>query len=211
MAKIKAGILSKVSGKVAGVVGSTWKGQNYLRELVKPANPNTPLQREQRGKMASVVACARHFTGDVFRPYLDKFLKRMSGYNWFVRENIAKFSGENHSLVSALTWTFGTLQSGTATFGLRASDCFVGQGEEVPSLPSGHRGVAVAIAYNATTDTAAVAVEDMQAEGPGIRAEDHMPLHVGDKMALGLFYVDMDANGVVQQISTAHSRFGALT
>ena len=44
MAKIKAGILSKVSGKVAGVVGGTWKGTNYLRELVKPANPNTPLQ-----------------------------------------------------------------------------------------------------------------------------------------------------------------------
>ena len=30
----------------------TWKGTNYLRELVKPANPNTPLQQAQRGKMS---------------------------------------------------------------------------------------------------------------------------------------------------------------
>ena len=41
MGIIQSGILSPVSGKVAGVVGGKWKDKAYLRAWVKPANPNS--------------------------------------------------------------------------------------------------------------------------------------------------------------------------
>jgi len=88
MAKIKSGILSKVQGKVAGVVGATWKGQNYLRELVKPGNPNTPAQQLQRGKMSVAVKASRTFLAPVLTRFVSKFVKNMSAYNWFVKQNI---------------------------------------------------------------------------------------------------------------------------
>lgn len=89
MAKIRAGILSKVQGKVGGVVGATWKGKNYLREHVKPSNPNTPAQQLQRGKMSVAVKAAGFFLGGVLTRFTNKFVKDMSAYNWFVKQNIA--------------------------------------------------------------------------------------------------------------------------
>lgn len=108
MAIIKAGILSKVSGKVAGVVGSTWKGQNYLRERVKPANPNTALQQRQRGKMRSVVAYSRGILGNVLAIFVDPFCKNFSGYNWFVKNNIAKIDAESGFFTAAPDIAFGS-------------------------------------------------------------------------------------------------------
>ena len=89
MAKIRAGILSKVQGKVGGVVGATWKGKNYLREHVKPSNPNTPAQQLQRSKMSVAVKGASYFLGGVLTRFTNKFVKEMSAYNWFVKQNIA--------------------------------------------------------------------------------------------------------------------------
>ncbi|AND65190.1 hypothetical protein AX766_12745 [Flavobacterium covae] len=56
MGKIGRGILGGVSGKVANVVGSRWKGIDYIR--AKPqsvANPRTLLQVNQRTKFALVL------------------------------------------------------------------------------------------------------------------------------------------------------------
>ena len=94
MAKIRAGILSKVQGKVGGVVGATWKGKNYLREHVKPSNPNTPAQQLQRGKMSVAVKGAGYFLGGVLTRFTNKFVKDMSAYNWFVKQNIAEKSSQ---------------------------------------------------------------------------------------------------------------------
>lgn len=91
MAIIKAGILSNVSGAVAGVVGGTWKGRNYLRARVTPANPNTPAQQTQRSKMSKCVAFAKLILGTVLNVYVDPYQKTMSGFNWFVKNNIALF------------------------------------------------------------------------------------------------------------------------
>lgn len=108
MAKIKSGILSKVQGKVAGVVGATWKGQNYLRELVKPGNPNTPAQQLQRGKMSVAVKASRTFLAPVLTPYLSKFVKNMSAYNWFVKQNIAD-SASPSTDIKNLMLSFGSM------------------------------------------------------------------------------------------------------
>jgi len=89
MGVIRSGILSRVSGKVAGVVGGSWKDKAYLREYVIPANPNTVPQQIQRLKMAQVVAFAVNLVGQVFNVYTDKFERGMSGFNRFVKDNIA--------------------------------------------------------------------------------------------------------------------------
>lgn len=98
MARLRAGILGNIRGKVAGVVGGQWKDKNYVREYVKPANPNTAAQIVQRDLMKGAVAFCKFLVGPVFNAYTDKFLKSMSGFNFFIKENITEF-------VAVPTWT----------------------------------------------------------------------------------------------------------
>lgn len=93
MAVIRSGVLGRLSGKVASVVGGTWKGINYVREKVKPANPNTPLQQAQRSNMRFVVAWVRSLIALVLIPYVNRFVRRKSGYNFVVQRNIMNFEG----------------------------------------------------------------------------------------------------------------------
>jgi hypothetical protein len=93
MGVIQSGILSKVSGKVAGVVGGSWKDKAYLRSYVIPANPNTAAQQTQRTKMSDAVNFCKTLVGPVFNAYTDPFQKKMSGFNFFVKRNIDEFDG----------------------------------------------------------------------------------------------------------------------
>lgn len=93
MARLRSGILGNIRGKVAGVVGSQWKDKNYLREYIKPANPNTAAQQVQRGYMTEAVAFCKTLVGPIFNSYTDKFQKSMSGFNRFIKTNIALFDG----------------------------------------------------------------------------------------------------------------------
>lgn len=92
MARIRSGVLGNIRGKVAGVVGGQWKDKNYLREYVKPANPKTVDQEAQRSKMSRTVAFCKPLVGPIFNAYTDKFQKSMSGFNRFVKTNIAFFT-----------------------------------------------------------------------------------------------------------------------
>lgn len=93
MAVLRSGILGNIRGKVAGVVGSQWKDRNYVREYVKPANPNTAAQQVQRTAMSDVVDFCKSLVGPIFNAYTDKFQKSMSGFNFFIKRNIAEFDG----------------------------------------------------------------------------------------------------------------------
>lgn len=146
MAKIRAGILSKVQGKVGGVVGATWKGKNYLREHVKPSNPNTPAQQLQRGKMSVAVKSASYFLGGVLTRFTNKFVKDMSAYNWFVKQNIALKASPDTKL-NAFKLCFGNLATpemgsenfAEATGGGIAFDGF--------TLPTPRAGTSIAVIY----------------------------------------------------------------
>lgn len=85
---ISMGLLGSVRKKVGPVVSATWKGINYLRSYVIPANPNTPNQQIQRSRMRSIVDIARQLLPSVLQPYWDPFAVKMSGYNYFVSQNI---------------------------------------------------------------------------------------------------------------------------
>lgn len=201
MAIIKAGILSKVSGKVAGVVGGTWKGKNYLRELVKPANPNTAAQQAQRGKMAFVVASARQLVGDVLNPFLNKFCKTMSGYNYFCRENIKRIGGTPLAFTEAPVLSFGTLPTGAIVAGSVESNSAVNFAV-VPSVPTGHtlKGIAVIMRDNGDVLSKEVVNSPVAnadyAQLPELAAGTYKVFGVG-------FFADFDANGILQQISAS--------
>jgi len=92
MGKIKAGILSPVSGKIGGVVGGKWKDQAYLRSFVIPANPRSADQTIQRNLFGKCVDFAKPIVGPVFNVYTDKFQPKMSGFNFFVKRNIKIFT-----------------------------------------------------------------------------------------------------------------------
>lgn len=134
MAKIQAGILSQVRGAVGGVVGGTWKGKNYLRQRVTPANPNTVAQQEKRGEFGRAVAFAKTILGPVLNVYVDPFQKYMSGFNWFIKQNKTKFTESPD--YSTLILTDGKLTPVTALGGnVSAGVAHVGyEGLEYPGL-----------------------------------------------------------------------------
>lgn len=58
MARVSGPLMSlDASGKFADtMVASIWKGRNYMRKYVIPANPNTAAQSTHRGKFKDAVA-----------------------------------------------------------------------------------------------------------------------------------------------------------
>lgn len=89
MAKLRGGILGNIRGKVAGVVGGQYKDVNTLREYVKPANPNTDAQQAARSVFGLAVLIMRPLVGSLCNPFLDKFQRSMSGFNWLIKHNYA--------------------------------------------------------------------------------------------------------------------------
>ena len=95
MGKIKQGILGGFSGKVGGVVGSSWKGIAVMKAMpLSVANPRTAPQVAQRTLFGNVAQFAVMILAAVIKPLWDRFAIRMSGYNEFIQTNIDLFSGE---------------------------------------------------------------------------------------------------------------------
>jgi len=93
MGKIKQGILGGFSGKVANVVGSSWKGIAVMKSLpLSVANPRTAAQVAQRTKFTNVTLFASSILADIIKPLWDRFAQEMSGFNDFVRTNIDLFT-----------------------------------------------------------------------------------------------------------------------
>ena len=93
MAKVVGPFLAlDASGTFGGIItASIWKGRNYVRQHVVPANPNTAAQIVQRDKMAAaVLAWQGTYSGtqaewntaaqDVYPP--------ISGFNYYVSQHI---------------------------------------------------------------------------------------------------------------------------
>ena len=92
MASGKQGILGALSGRVANVVCSSWKGIAVFKSLpASVANPRTVAQIAQRTKMAYVVLFASKINTALIKPLWDRFQSQKSGYNAFVQANISLF------------------------------------------------------------------------------------------------------------------------
>lgn len=94
MGVIKRGILGGVSGKVANVVGASWKGIAYLKSLpLSVANPRTAAQMIQRNAMSSITREFSPVLTSLIQPLWNRFAVQMSGFNHFVQVNIGLFAG----------------------------------------------------------------------------------------------------------------------
>lgn len=200
MAKIKSGILSKVQGKVAGVVGATWKGQNYLRELVKPGNPNTPGQQLQRSKMSVAVKASRTFLAPVLSPFVGKFVKNMSAYNWFVKQNIAD-SASPSSNIKNLMLSFGTVTPPVFV----ADDCTLAanamsvENVVAPAVPAGHAVHAVIGICTPDAETSSYAIVPATAGQEVANLKAPLINEFTGKIFVSVFFIDTTDYGTANQ------------
>lgn len=112
MGVIKQGILGGFSGRVAGVVGSSWKGIPVIKSLpLSVANPNTAAQQAQRGKFSGIVALASLLLATTVKPLWDRFSSKASGYNDFVKANIDVFVGDVLTTFADLKISIGKMAS----------------------------------------------------------------------------------------------------
>lgn len=96
MGVIKRGILGGFSGKVANVVGSSWKGISVMRSLpLSVANPKTNAQIQVRNKFSTVARYGSQLLSTIIKPLWDRFAQEMSGYNAFVKVNYERYDEEN--------------------------------------------------------------------------------------------------------------------
>ena len=109
MGRILQGILGGFSGKVGPVVGASWKGIEYMRSYVKPANPQSDSQVVQRAKFSAIVALARDVLSSLLNTYWDPFLSSMSGFNRFIQVNIGTLDG-SYELGVTSKMALGTLE-----------------------------------------------------------------------------------------------------
>lgn len=101
MAKIKQGILGGFSGKVAGVVGTSWKGRAVMKSRpLSVSNPKTEAQVSQRGKFSDIAALASEILTTFVQPVENPISGDISGYNLFVKDNKQAFD-EAHQIVMA--------------------------------------------------------------------------------------------------------------
>lgn len=113
MAKVTSGILGIVKGKCSGVVFATWKGKNYARALVIPANPQSDLQMAQRGLMGAIVYFCKQILTTIIQPYWDPMSTTLSGWNLIVKKNLDSMS--NDTDWANLKISDGSLEGATIT------------------------------------------------------------------------------------------------
>lgn len=105
---ITQGILGKVSGKVGPVVGGDWKGINYLRGYVIPANPQSPDQTTQRTRFTVIQDYVRQVLSTLVQPYWDQYQSGQSGYNAVMSDWLFNADVTN-DLIAACSISKGTL------------------------------------------------------------------------------------------------------
>lgn len=94
MAKIKQGILGGFSGKVANVVGTSWKGRAVMKsQPLSVSNPRTESQQEQRGKFSDIAKLASQILTQFVQPVENPISGDISGYNKFCKDNKTAFDG----------------------------------------------------------------------------------------------------------------------
>lgn len=88
MGKIKRGILGGFSGKVANVIGGSWKGIAYMRsQPLSVSQPNTAAQLQQRSAFSNLVEIAQLLLLVYIQPLWNRLAVRQSGYNFWIQQN----------------------------------------------------------------------------------------------------------------------------
>ena len=121
MGIIRRGILGGFSGKVANVVGSSWKGIAVMRALpLSVTNPKTVGQVEQRSAFSIISKFASSILTVWVKPLWDRSAQSMSGYNAFIQQNVDIVKTDKVLDIEKLVMSKGklgatTIQAGVAS------------------------------------------------------------------------------------------------
>lgn len=110
MATFKQGILGGFSGKVGGVIGSSWKGIDTMRSQPSSVtNPRTNAQVSNRTRFKSVSQLAAAMLTTIVKPLNDRFAQKMSGFNDFCQRNATAFDSTGAFVPANLELSKGKL------------------------------------------------------------------------------------------------------
>jgi len=94
MAKISNIFGTTFSGRVGKeLVAGTWKGHEYIRAYVVPANPNTEAQRAHRQLFAKATHAWQGLSG-IQQAFYNRIAEGMTGFNLFVKRALNAFQNE---------------------------------------------------------------------------------------------------------------------
>lgn len=111
MGKLQGGILGIMTGKVGGVVGSTWKDKNTLRSYrASIAVNNTAKAVAAKDVFSQCVAKAIQINGVIGRDLWQRFEKSQSGYNALVAQFRAAYGANNNFNESNLILSKGKIE-----------------------------------------------------------------------------------------------------
>jgi len=110
MGVLKQGILGGFSGKVANIIGTSWKGIAVIKAMpLSVANPKTAGQVAQRALFKNCSLFGVIILATILKPLWDRFSIKMSGFNSFVKENIDLFAAEMPSAAADLIISKGKM------------------------------------------------------------------------------------------------------
>ena len=112
-AVLEGGLFGTVKNKLGGVVMSRWKGINTAREYKIPANPQTAAQTAQRDRFAQIQQFASNLLSTIVATYWNPFAVKMSGYNYFIQQNISELASSTYYLTTSNVMTKGSLEAVT--------------------------------------------------------------------------------------------------
>ena len=111
MGKLQGGILGIMTGKVGGVVGSTWKDKNTLRSYrASIAVNNTAKAVAAKDVFSQCVAKAIQINGVIGRDLWQRFEKSQSGYNALVAQFRAAYDVNNNFVAENLILCKGKIE-----------------------------------------------------------------------------------------------------
>jgi hypothetical protein len=199
MAKINGGILGGVSGRVGNVVGGSWKGVKYLRSYAIPGYSRTDAQGDQRDNMRYLVAMAKAYVFTVLNPYCDKFISRLSGFNWMIRENMP--AKKLAATVETIKVSAGPLHPGSILTAVGTDGNVTITWSTETGIDGSAGDVVVAWLRNPTTNEVTVDTTAVRSTGTVTFARPGKA--GGETIYAGLFFARMNVAGtVVERIST---------
>ncbi len=151
MILIPSVLISSLSGKAGNVVAASWKGIQYARALVIPANPKSVDQTTQRDFLTKIVAWW-HDIEEQLQDYC-KILaagQPMSGFNCWTKRNLQDLADEVMPRIMPLNATVNPISGFSAATGAGATkeiDLTWSQGEAVAA----DKVYIIAVTYMATT------------------------------------------------------------
>ena len=189
MGKLQGGILGIMTGKVGGVVGSTWKDKNTLRSYRSSiAVNNTAKAVASKNIFSECVARAIQINGVIGRDLWQRFEKSQSGYNALVAQFRSAYDSSNVFVPGDLILSKGkieetpivsavynsavkkvTLTWGTATTGYQLPS-------DIPYVVVMSENGEVLKAYNG--EDLQVKRSNGQMDVTNIQNSEHFPLHV---------------------------------